>query len=346
MVSPAAAVISGLGAWLPPITVTNDDLAARLDTSDEWIRSRTGIAQRRRVAPGMATVDLAVRAGELALKADGGAYADALVLGTTTPDRPCPASAPEVAARLGMTGIAAFDVSAVCTSFLYALATGAGLIAAGTAQRVLVLGAESFSTIIAPDDRTTAAIFGDGAGAMVLRAGDPDEPGALGPVLLGSDGEHSDLIMVPGGGARDRSAGRPSEPRDAYFRMDGSQVYRHAVERTTAVANAALQRAGWSAADVDRFAAHQANARIVAAVADRVGLPPGERRLSNIDRLGNTAAASVPILLAESVVAGHLRPGHRTLIAAFGGGLTWGATTVEWPEITALVSDGAQQDAD
>ncbi|MFC4031595.1 beta-ketoacyl-ACP synthase III [Streptomyces polygonati] len=340
-----AAVIAGLGAWLPPTIVTNDDLAKHLDTSDAWIRERTGIHARRRVSPGMSTGDMATEAGRLALKASGSADADAVVLATTTPDRRCPGTAPEVASRLGLTGTAAFDVSAVCTGFVYGLGVGAGLIAAGIAERVLLIGAEAFSTILDPADRVTAAIFGDGAGAVVLRAGDPEEPGAIGPVTLGSDGGQSDLIMIPGGGARQRSAGTEAGPKDHYFTMNGPDTYRHAVERTTATARLALDKAGWLPDDVDRFAAHQANARIVGSVADRLGIPAGERRLSNIDQVGNTAAASVPILLAQSAAAGTLRAGHRTLLAAFGGGLTWGAGTVVWPETTSLVATGADSDS-
>lgn len=335
-----AAVIAGLGAWLPPHVVTNDDLAARLDTSDEWIRTRTGISARRRVEPGVSTGDLATEAGRLAIRACGDSRIDAVVLGTTTPDLRCPATAPQVASRLGLTGAAAFDVSAVCTSFVYGLGAAVGLISAGIARRVLLIGAEAFSTILDPADRITAAIFGDGAGAVVLRAGDPAEPGAIGPVVLGSDGEHSDLIMIPAGGARQRSAGTEATPADHYFRMNGPDTYRHAVERTEQTARTALDLAGWHPDQVDRFAAHQANARIVASVADRLGIPAGKRRLANIDRVGNTAAASVPILLAQSAASGALRAGHRTLIAAFGGGLTWGASTVVWPHTPALVCLG------
>jgi 3-oxoacyl-[acyl-carrier-protein] synthase-3 len=334
-VSAPAAVLAGLGSWLPPRVVTNDELAAAMDTSDEWIRGRTGIAERRWADPGVATGDLAVEAGALALSAAGGGGVDAVVLATTTPDRHCPATAPEVAARLGHAGVAAFDVSAVCTGFVYGLATAAGLIASGVAGRVLLIGAETYSTILAPDDRTTRAIFGDGAGAVVLRAGDAGEPGAFAPCVLGSDGACADLISVPAGGSRQRSSGRPAEPGEEYFRMRGGEVYRHAVERMSAAADAALRRRSWAAADVDRFAPHQANARISAAVADRLGIPE-DRRLGNIAEVGNTAAASVPLLLTEAAAAGDLRPGRRVLVAAFGGGLAWGATTVVWPEVTAL----------
>jgi 3-oxoacyl-[acyl-carrier-protein] synthase-3 len=332
-----AAVIDGVGGWLPPNVVTNDDLAAYLDTSDTWIRERTGIHERRRVTPGMATGDMATEAGSLALKASGESVVDMVVLATTTPDRRCPATAPEVASRLGLTGVAAVDVSAVCTGFMYGLATAAGMIASGTAERVLLIGSESFSTILDPTDRVTAAIFGDGAGAVVLRKGDADEPGAIGPIVLGSDGEQSDLIMIPAGGARQLSSGEPADPKDLFFTMNGTDTYRNAVERTTEVTREALGRRGWQVEDVDRFAAHQANMRIIRSVAERLGVPE-ERCLANIAKVGNTAAASVPLLLADSAASGALAPGHRTVLTAFGGGLTWGACTIVWPDVTAYFS--------
>ena len=186
-----AAVVAGIGSWLPPDVVTNNDIAARLDTSDDWIRSRTGIAQRHVVDATTATSDLAVEAGRRAMKSAQVDSVDMVILATTTPDRPCPATAPDVAYRLGLTGVPAFDVAAVCSGFLYLLATGAGMIAAGVADSVLAIGADAFSTILDPNDRTTTAIFGDGAGAVVLRAGDPDELGALGTFALGSDGRRA-----------------------------------------------------------------------------------------------------------------------------------------------------------
>ncbi|WP_431684169.1 beta-ketoacyl-ACP synthase III [Kitasatospora sp. KL5] len=327
-----AAVATGIGCYLPPDLVTNEDLAARLDTSDDWIRTRTGIATRHVVSPGMATSDLAVEAGRRALESAGEPRVDAVVLATTTPDRPCPATAPEVAARLGQSGVAAFDVSAVCSGFLYALATAAGLIAAGTAERVLLIAADAFTTLVDPDDRSTAVIFADGAGAMVLRAGDAGEQGAVGPVVLGSDGELSDLIEVPAGGSRQRSSGRPPGPGDEHFKMRGRDIYRHAVERMTNASRQAIAAAGWAIDDVDRFAAHQANARILTSVAERLGLPT-EKQLSNIERVGNTGAASIPLLLAEAATDGGLAAGQHVLLTAFGGGLTWGATTLIWPEL-------------
>jgi 3-oxoacyl-[acyl-carrier-protein] synthase-3 len=329
-------VLAGIGSYVPPDRLTNDDLVARgMDTSDAWIRSRTGVGARHVVAPGVATSDLAVEAGVRALKSAGDERVDAVVLATTTPDRPCPATAPEVAARLGQGHVPAFDVAAVCSGFLYGLATCCGLIASGTVDRVLLVAADAFTTIIDPDDRTTAIIFGDGAGAAVLRAGDADEPGAVGPIVLGSDGELSDLIQVPAGGSRQRSSGVEAAPGDEFFHMRGRDTYRHAVERMTAACTSAIGSAGWSAHEVDRFAAHQANARILDAVADRLDVPV-ERRLSNIERVGNTGAASLPLLLSQSAEEGRLAAGHRVLLTAFGGGLAWGATTMVWPRLTAL----------
>jgi 3-oxoacyl-[acyl-carrier-protein] synthase-3 len=319
----AAAVICGVGYWLPPLSVTNEELCTRLDTTDEWILSRTGISARRIAAPGVATSDLAVEAGARALKSAGSGTVQVLVLATTTPDRPCPATAPDVAARLGLTGIAAFDVSAVCSGFLYALATGAGFIAAGLADRVLVIAAETFSTLLDPLDRATVPIFGDGAGAVVLRRGSAAEPGAVGRVMLGSDGERCELITVEPGESRQQSG---------YFQMQGREVFRHAVTRMTAAARAAADDAGWDLADVDRVIAHQANARITAAAAKTLGIPQN-RWAQNVRDVGNTAAASVPILLAQAAASGFLSAGHRVLLTAFGGGLTWGAATVIWPEL-------------
>jgi 3-oxoacyl-[acyl-carrier-protein] synthase III len=330
-----AAVLAGIGSYLPPTVVTNEDLSRRLDTCDEWIRSRTGIVSRRVISPGTATSDLAVEAGWRAMKSAGDDRVDAVVLATTTPDQPCPATAPQVAARLGLGPVAAFDVAAVCSGFLYGLASASGLIAARIARRVLLIAAEAFTTIIDPGDRSTAVIFADGAGAVVLRAGERDEPGAIGRQVLGSDGELSQLIEVPGGGSRQRSSGRVGEPGDAYFRMVGRDTYRHAVERMSGASQEAVAAAGWRMEQVDRFAPHQANARILATVAERLGIAP-ERRLGNIERVGNTGAASIPLLLSQAAADGDLRPGHRVLLTAFGGGLSWGSTTLVWPRVRAV----------
>jgi 3-oxoacyl-[acyl-carrier-protein] synthase III len=309
-------VILGVGASLPPRVVTNDDLATRLDTSDEWIRSRTGIGARRWVEPGTTTSDLAVDAGARALRSAGRSTVDAVVVATTTPDRSCPAIAPAVAARLGMVGVPAHDVAAVCTGFLYGLATAVGLIASGAARTVLLVAAEAFSTILDPDDRGTAVIFGDGAGAVVVGEGE----GGIGPCVLGSDGTGADLIQVPAG--------------ERYFRMSGKEVFRAAVDRMSDVALEALARAGLGPDDVDHLAPPQANQRICDAVARRLGLA-GPKVLADLDAVGNTAAASIPVLLADAAAHGRLKAGDRVLAVAFGGGLTWGAATLVWPDVTA-----------
>jgi 3-oxoacyl-[acyl-carrier-protein] synthase-3 len=329
-----AAVVAGLGSWCPPRVVTNAELASVLDTSDEWIRSRTGIGRRHVVDPGMATADLATEAARRALKSASTDRVDAVVLATTTPDRPCPATAPEVASRLGLTGVAAFDVAAVCSGFLYGLATGAGLIGTGVAGRVLVIGAEAFSTLLDPADRTTRAVFGDGAGAVVLRVGEEDELGAVRAFDLGSDGDLADLIAVPAGGSRQRSTGRSAPASEHYFAMDGKRVFKHAVVRMTASVEATLAKAGLGVGDLDHLVAHQANARILAAVAERAGIP-ADRMVSNIELVGNTAAASVPLALAHASAGGRLRAGQLVLLTAFGGGLAWGSCLLRWPAITA-----------
>jgi 3-oxoacyl-[acyl-carrier-protein] synthase-3 len=326
------AVICGIGYWLPARKVTNAELCAQLDTSEDWILSRTGISCRRWIEPGEATSDLAVEAGKSALRSAGDRSVDAVVLATTTPDYRCPATAPAVASRLGLGGVAAFDVSAVCSGFVYGLATAAGFIAAGMAERVLLIAAEAFSTLIDPDDRTTVPIFGDGAGAVVLRRGQAGEPGAIGPVALGSDGDRSELITVKSGGSRQQSPGSVSDATSQYFQMRGREVFREAIERMSAAGTQALTAAGWKLSDVDRLVAHQANARINAALATTLGLGQ-DAVLQNIAEVGNTAGASIPILLAQAALSGTLKPGHQVLLVAFGGGLTWGAATLTWPEI-------------
>ncbi|MEV8088991.1 beta-ketoacyl-ACP synthase III [Streptomyces nigra] len=325
-----AAVLAGVGGFVPPRVVTNEELSRRLDTSDTWIRTRTGIAERRVVDAGTSTGDLAVEAGGRALKNAGADGADLVVVATTTPDRPCPATAPTVAARLGLTGVPAYDVAAVCSGFLYALQAGASAVTAGFADRALVIGAESYSTILDPEDRTTSVIFGDGAGAVLLRAGERTEPGAVLDVHLGSDGAMADLITVRGGGSEERSRGGTPRPEDRYFRMDGKSVFFAAVRRMAESSRTVLARTGWEMEDVDRLVAHQANVRIIHAVAEQLGLPP-ERAVLNIERVGNTSAASIPLALADGLADGTLRQGDRVLLTAFGGGATWGSATLVWP---------------
>ncbi|WP_051116510.1 beta-ketoacyl-ACP synthase III [Amycolatopsis nigrescens] len=324
-----AAVLAGVGGWLPPRVVDNHELSQRLDTSDEWIRTRTGIRQRHIAAPGESTVDMAVRAGGRAIRSAGMTEVDALVLATATPDQVCPGSAPQVASGLGLGGIFALDVNAVCSGFVYALATAAGLIATGVAGRVLVIGSDTFSTLVHPDDRSTVPIFGDGAGAVVLRAGEPDEPGALGPFDLHSEGELADLLVVPAGGSKQRTS---ADPHDYFLSMQGTRVFRLANARMAESTRAVLDQAGLSVHEVDRFVGHQANVRILQAVAKQLGLPP-ERLVVNIERTGNTSAASIPLALADACCDGSLRSGHLVVLSAFGAGLTWGSTVLRWPDI-------------
>jgi 3-oxoacyl-[acyl-carrier-protein] synthase-3 len=328
-----ASVLRGIGSYLPARAVSNDDLARQLDTSDEWIRSRTGIGQRFVVAPGESTSDLAVHAGRSALHNAGLSHVDAVVLATSTPDFSCPATAPAVAARLGLSGVCALDVGAVCTGFVYALAVAHGLVAGAVARSVLVIGADCFSTITDPADRTTRAIFGDGAGAVVLTAGDRQEPGALLGFELGSDGSREGLIQVPAGGSRQRSGALLADA-SPYFAMQGKAVFMQAVLGMAKSSQAVLDQLGWRPDQVDHLVAHQANLRILNATAEQLGLPP-ERVVSNIARVGNTVAASIPLALHDAVRSDRLKPGDRVLLSAFGGGLTWGAAALNWPQLAA-----------
>ena len=330
-----AAVLSGVGAHLPDKVVTNDDLSAVLDTSDEWIRTRTGIVQRHVALPSETSLHLGVEAGRVALKSSGSSDVDAVVCATTTPHRMCPGTAPEIASRLGLPQVGAFDVQAVCSGFVYGAAVAAGLIAAGIADRVLLVATESIVRFIDPEDRNTAVIFGDGAGAVVLRAGDADEAGALGSFDLGSDGEVSDLIKVDAGASLVPPGTTDGATRSHYLEMDGREVYRRAIPTMVASSRKVLAARGWAVDDIDVLVGHQANVRILNAVARDLGLPE-ERCYVNIDRVGNTAAASIPLALADAQAAGALKPGDKVLITAFGGGITWGSTTVVWPELPAV----------
>jgi 3-oxoacyl-[acyl-carrier-protein] synthase-3 len=311
-------VIAGIGHALPTTIVTNDDLAARLDTTDEWIRTRSGIRQRHIATPDVGTADLAVEAGAHALKSAAVDAVDLVILATSTPDRPCPATAPAVMSRLGLGRVPAFDMDAVCSGFLYGLATSVAMLTSGQFGSVLLIAADTFSRLIDNDDRATAFLFGDGAGAVVLRSGEQDEPGAVLGVSIGSDGSQEDLITVV--------------DRQSHFTMQGQAVYRQAVVSMADSASRAMADVGWTVDDVDWFVGHQANQRILDAVANRVGIAR-DRAISNVANVGNTAAASIPLALSEAASAGRLRAGDRVVLSAFGGGATWGAATLTWPRI-------------
>lgn len=332
------AVLAGIGAMVPPRVVDNEELSQLLDTNDHWIRTRTGITRRHWADPGTATGDLAVIAGQQALESAGVEQVDMLILATSTPNQPMPATAPEVAARLNLGSVAAFDISVACAGFIYALSSAAGAIAAGIAERVLVIGADIWSTRLNPEDRTTAIIFGDGAGAAVIRAGEPTELGALAGFDLGCDGTLKDLAIVPGGGSRQRSNLDAACAEDDYLTMRGKEVFIHAVHRMGESSAHLLKRIGWPPASVDWVAGHQANARILHTVADVLEVDR-DRVLIHLDRVGNTSAASIPLALTDAAANGRLTPGHRVLMTSFGGGLSWGSAALTWPHIQ--VSDVA-----
>lgn len=328
----SAAVVCGVGGYVPSSVVTNADLTMRFNTTEEWISSRTGISQRHVVTDGESTSDLAVQAGEAALKSAGVDSVDIVVLATTTPDHPLPATAPTVAHRLGLGRVAAFDVDAVCSGFVYGLAITAGFLGAGLAERVLLIGADAFTTTLNPADRNAVTIFGDGAGAVVLRCGNAAEPGALLAFDLGSDGKLAELLMVRAGGSRHRLvAGQVTEDHLLSL-THGKALYRHATSEMAASAQAVLRQAGWRLDELDLFVGHQANQRILESVGRELGIAP-ERVFVNIGQLGNTVAASIPLALVGARASDVLKPGHKVVLTGFGAGITWGSVALTWPEL-------------
>ncbi|WP_103531212.1 beta-ketoacyl-ACP synthase 3 [Streptomyces sp. SM11] len=336
-------MLESVAGWVPGEPVGNERLPADWGIDDAWVRRRTGIGSRHRVGPGVATGDLAYQAASrLLARAPAAGAVDAVVLATATPDHLCPGTAPALAARLGLGTVPALDIAAVCSGFVYGLAVCHGLVASGLYERVLLVGADVYSTWLDPADRSAGVVFGDGAGAALVAAGHLGDPGELLAFDLGSDGTGYDLITVPGGGARARASGKPPGPGDGFFRMQGGTVYQHAVERMTGSCRTLLDRIGWDPAEVDRFVPHQANARILRAVADRVGIAP-QRCVTHLERVGNTGAASIPLALADAVDGGRLRSGDRVLLTAFGGGLTWGSAALRWPGTPQTISTEGTQ---
>ncbi|TVS00392.1 MAG: ketoacyl-ACP synthase III [Rhodobacteraceae bacterium] len=319
-------VIRGTGHYLPARVVPNSEFAKTLDTSDDWIISRSGIERRHFAAEGEFTSDLAIRAARAALENAGvsAQEIDAVIVATSTPDFTFPAVATQVQAGLGITKGFAFDIQAVCAGFVFALANATGLIAAGQASRILVIGAETFSRIMDWTDRTTCVLFGDGAGALVLEAqtgtGANTDPGVL-ACDLNSDGQYRELLYVDGGVSRTGQAG--------VLRMQGREVFRHAVEKLAATANAALDKAGLSADQVDWVVPHQANLRIIRGTAQKLGIPM-ERVVVTVQDHGNTSAASIPLALSVADAEGRFKPGDLVLTEAIGGGLSWGAVLLRW----------------
>jgi 3-oxoacyl-[acyl-carrier-protein] synthase III len=307
----------GVGTALPEHRLGNDHFTARLDTTDEWIVRRTGIRERYHLNGRQTLADLAVDACEAALADAGrdGHEVDHVIVSTITPDRITPGLAPEVAMRIGANGAGAVDVNAACAGFLYALDQAAALVESGRASVVLVCGAEALSRITDHDDRSTAVIFGDGAGAVVVAGGELEL--GVGGFVLGADGDQADLLYA--------------ERDERMLRMEGSEVYRHAVRRMVQASREALERAGRTVDDIDVFVAHQANARIIDAAATELGVPT-EKVAINVDRTANTSSASIPLALAQAEEDGLLKPGDTVALAAFGAGFVWGAGIVSWKE--------------
>jgi 3-oxoacyl-[acyl-carrier-protein] synthase-3 len=320
------AIIEGVGSYLPERVLTNQELASMVDTSDEWIVDRTGIRERRIAAPGELTSDLAVAAAKAALEnaATDAGEIDLVLVATSTPDQTFPATAATVQAKLGITQGSAFDLQAVCSGFVYALTTADAFIRSGQATNVLVIGAETFSRILDWNDRTTCVLFGDGAGAVVVKAwhgsGNLGDRGIL-ACRLRSDGRYSDKLYVDGGPSSTGTVG--------HLRMEGREVFKHAIINMTGIMNETLAAAGAKADDIDWFVPHQANIRILDGTARKFGIEPG-RVVVTVDRHGNTSAASVPLALDVAVKDGRVKRGDLVLMEAMGGGFTWGAVLVRW----------------
>jgi 3-oxoacyl-[acyl-carrier-protein] synthase-3 len=319
-------MVLGCGSYLPGRILSNDDLARSVETTDEWIVQRTGIRERHIAAAGEFTSDLALNAAHAAL-ANAHVEAssiDLIVLATSTPDQTFPATAVSVQAGLGITHGAAFDLQAVCSGFVYGLSVTDGLLRAGQFKRALVIGAETFSRILDWSDRTTCVLFGDGAGALVLEAqeqpGKPEDRGIL-TTHLRSDGRYKAKLYVDGGPSSTQTVG--------HLRMEGREVFKHAVMMITDVIEDAFKATGYGAADIDWFVPHQANKRIIDGSVHKLGIAP-DKVVITVDRHGNTSAASIPLALADAVADRRIKRGHLILLEAMGGGFTWGSALLRW----------------
>ena len=319
-------VVLGCGSYLPARILSNDELARSVQTTDEWIVQRTGIRERHIAAAGELTSDLALHAARAALgnaRIEAGSI-DLIVLATSTPDQTFPATAVTVQAGLGITHGAAFDLQAVCSGFVYALQVTDALLRAGSYKRALVIGAETFSRILDWNDRTTCVLFGDGAGTLVLEA--QEQPGTqadrgLLTTHLRSDGRHRAKLYVDGGPSSTQTVG--------HLRMEGREVFKHAVAMITDVIEDAFKATGYTAADIDWFVPHQANKRIIDGSAHKLGIAP-EKVVITVDRHGNTSAASIPLALADAVADRRIKRGSLILLEAMGGGFTWGSALLRW----------------
>jgi 3-oxoacyl-[acyl-carrier-protein] synthase III len=323
------ALITGWGMYAPSRVLTNDDLAKMVDTSDEWIVSRTGIRERRIAADDETTTTLSVHAARDALAVAGLDPADLelVIVGTCSPDYPLPATAVLVATELGAHRAAGFDLQAACSGFLFALATGSSFVRSGMYRNVLVIGVEVLSRFLDWHDRNTCVLFGDGAGAVLLSAS--DQPGGLLGFDLFSDGTGCEGIIVPAGGSARPASAETVAANQHYIQMLGREVYKYATRQLADSAVAALRKADLTVDQIDQFVFHQANLRIIEHVQRQLSIPE-EKTFVNIEKYGNTSAASVPMALAEAVAAGRIKPGDRILMVAFGAGYTAGAAVVEW----------------
>jgi 3-oxoacyl-[acyl-carrier-protein] synthase III len=323
------ASIAGWGTAVPEQRLTNADLEQLVDTTDEWIVERTGIRERRIAAPTETTASLAVEAGTAAIKQAGITPADVglLIVATATPEQPIPHTGAFVADGLGLQ-CGSFDLGAGCAGFVYELVAGSALLATGYVDHVLVIGAETLSRVIDPTDRATCILFGDAAAAFVLEAGPDDGPGIL-AWDLGCDGSATGLLGIHAGGSRMPATPETIAAGLQFLKMQGQEVFRRAVRAVVDSAGVALERAGVTAAEVDWFVPHQANLRIIEAATNRLKIPQ-DRTIVNLDRYGNTSAASIPLAITESVEAGRIRDGDLVLLSGFGAGMTWGSAVLRW----------------
>lgn len=321
------ASIIGTGSYLPERVMTNAELETMVDTSDEWILTRSGIAERRIVAEGETTSDLAARAGRIAMERAGvvASEVDLLLLGTTSPDYLMPSTACITQMKLGLQ-CPAMDVMAACTSFIYALQCGAAAIESGRADTVLVIGAEALTRLVDFTDRSTCVLFGDGAGAVVLRAS--DVPGVE-TIVLGADGTGADQLIIPAGGAAQPISAEALEAHDQFIKMNGSEVFKFAVRVIPRATTEALAAAGHSIDDLTWLIPHQANKRIIQTIEERLDIDDG-RVYCNLELTGNTSSASIPLALDDLYTSGQLAPGNLLALVGFGAGLTWGAAVVRW----------------
>jgi 3-oxoacyl-[acyl-carrier-protein] synthase III len=337
------ALITGWGMYAPSRVMTNDELATLVDTSDEWIVSRTGISERRIAADDETTTMLSVHAARDALAVAGldPAELDLVIVATCTPDYPLPATSVLVATELGATRAAGFDLQAACSGFLYGVASGTSFVRSGMYRNVLVIGVEILSRFLDWSDRSTCVLFGDGAGAVLLQAS--DQPGGMLGVDLFSDGSGCQAIIVPGGGSINPASHETVDARQHTIRMLGSEVYKYATRQMGESALAALRQAGLTVDDIDQFVFHQANLRIINSVQKQFGIPD-QKTFVNIEKYGNTSAASVPMALVEAVASGRVKQGDRILMVAFGAGYTAGGAVIEWTAdpARAFLAPGSQ----